>query len=174
VGMHHDPLLSGRGMAITNWGHSWIVLGVIVRLPLWPGRALCLPILFRMDLNHDATQRARRNCRTGPELAVEMLSVLCQHRKSTHFHVLADRAYGGQSVLCHWGIENSLHWALNMTFREDESRIRRDHGPENFATLRRAALGLIKQDKSKGSVKKKRKRATWNNDALLTIVQNCV
>ncbi len=74
----------------------------------------------------------------------------------------------------HWGIENSLHWTLDMTFREDESRIRKDHGPENFATLRRAALGLLKQDKSKGSVKKKRKRAGWNNDALLTIVQNAV
>ena len=36
VGMHHDPILSSRGMAITNWGHSWVVLGVIVRLPLWP------------------------------------------------------------------------------------------------------------------------------------------
>ena len=76
------------------------------------------------------------------------------------------------AVRGHWGIENSLHWTLDMTFREDESRIRKDHGPENFAILRRAALGLIKQDKSKGSVKKKRKRAGWNNDALLTIVQN--
>jgi predicted transposase YbfD/YdcC len=75
------------------------------------------------------------------------------------------------AVRGHWGIENSLHWTLDMTFREDESRIRMDHGPENFATLRRAALGLIKQDKSKGSVKKKRKRAGWNNDALLTIAQ---
>jgi predicted transposase YbfD/YdcC len=78
------------------------------------------------------------------------------------------------AVRSHWSIENSLHWTLDMTFREDESRIRKDHGPENFATLRRAALGLIKQDKSKGSVKKKRKRAGWNNDALLTIVQNAV
>jgi predicted transposase YbfD/YdcC len=75
------------------------------------------------------------------------------------------------AVRGHWGIENSLHWTLDMTFREDESRIRKDYGPENFATLRRAALGLIKQDKSKGSVKKKRKRAGWNNDALLTIAQ---
>jgi predicted transposase YbfD/YdcC len=75
------------------------------------------------------------------------------------------------AVRGHWGIENSLHWTLDMTFREDESRIRKDHGPENFATIRRAALGLIKQDKSKGSVKKKRKRAGWNNAALLTIVQ---
>lgn len=76
------------------------------------------------------------------------------------------------AVRGHWSVENTLHWTLDMTFREDESRIRKDHGPENFATLRRAALGLIKQDKSKGSVKKKRKRAGWNNDALLTIIQN--
>jgi predicted transposase YbfD/YdcC len=78
------------------------------------------------------------------------------------------------AVRGHWGIENCLHWTLDMTFREDESRIRKDHGPENLATIRRAALGLVKQDKSKGSVKKKRKRAGWNNDALLTIVQNAI
>jgi predicted transposase YbfD/YdcC len=78
------------------------------------------------------------------------------------------------AVRGHWGIENSLHWTLDMTFREDESRIRKDHGQENFATIRRTALGLIKQDKSKGSVKKKRKRAGWNNQALLTIVQNAI
>ena len=76
------------------------------------------------------------------------------------------------AVRGHWGIENSLHWTLDVTFREDESRIRKDHGPENFASLRRAALGRIKQDKSKGSVKKKRKRAGWNNDALLTIIEH--
>jgi predicted transposase YbfD/YdcC len=78
------------------------------------------------------------------------------------------------AVRGHWSIENSLHWTLDMTFREDECRIRKDHGPENFASLRRAALGLIKRDKSKGSVKKKRKRAGWNNAALLTIIQNAV
>src|SRR3990172_5990514 len=54
VGMHHDPLLSSRGKAITNWGHSWVVLGVVVRFPLWPQRAFCLPILFRLYLNKDA------------------------------------------------------------------------------------------------------------------------
>ena len=55
--------------------------------------------------------------------------------------------------------------------REDESRIRMDHGPENFATLRRAAVGLIQRDKSKGSIKRKRKRVTWNDQALLNIIQ---
>jgi hypothetical protein len=99
VGMHHDPLLSSRGKAITNWGHSWVVLGVIVRFPLWPERAFCLPILFRLYLNNDAAARHRRAYRTRPELAVEMLALVCQARKTQRFHVIADSAYGGQSVL---------------------------------------------------------------------------
>lgn len=117
VGMHHDPLLSSRGKAITNWGHSWVVLGVVVRLPLWPERAFCLPILFRMYLNHDAAARARRTCRTRPELAVEMLQILCRHRKNRHFHLLADSAYGGQSVLCHLPANCDLTSRLVMNAR---------------------------------------------------------
>lgn len=101
VGMHHDPLLSSRGKAITNWGHSWVVLGVVVHFPLWPERAFCLPILFRLYLNHEAAARARRVGRTRPELAVEMLNVLCRTRRERRFHLLADSAYGGQSVLNH-------------------------------------------------------------------------
>lgn len=121
VGMHHDPILSSRGMAITNWGHSWVVLGVIVRLPLWPERALCLPILFRMYLNQDASARARRRCHTRPELAVEMLEVLCNHRKNRRFHVLADSAYGGQSVLCHLPANCDLTSRLVMNARLHEA-----------------------------------------------------
>jgi SRSO17 transposase len=121
VGMHHDPILSSRGMAITNWGHSWVVLGVIVRLPLWPQRALCLPILFRMYLNHDASARARRRCHTRPELAVEMLEVLCNHRKNRRFHVLADSAYGGQSVLCHLPANCDLTSRLVLNARLHEA-----------------------------------------------------
>ena len=71
----------------------------------------------------------------------------------------------------HWGIESTLHWTLDMTFREDECRIRKDHGPENFATLRRFVIGVLKQDKTKGSIRKKRKRAAWNNAALLSFIQ---
>lgn len=101
VGMHHDPLLSSRGKAITNWGHSWVVLGVLVRFPLWPTRVFCLPILFRLYLNKQRAAKERLAYRTRPELAVEMLGVLCKHRPNRRFHVIADSAYGGQSVLCH-------------------------------------------------------------------------
>ena len=70
----------------------------------------------------------------------------------------------------HWGIENSLHWVLDVTFDEDRSRIRKDHGAENFSPLRRIALSLIKQDTTKQSVRRKRKRAGWNNQNLLNIL----
>ena len=76
------------------------------------------------------------------------------------------------AVRGHWGIENSLHWVLDVSFDEDRSRIQKDHGPANFALLRRIAVNLIQRDTSKGSVRKKRKRAAWNEDALLTILAN--
>lgn len=75
------------------------------------------------------------------------------------------------AVRGHWGIENSLHWVLDVTFDEDRSRIRKDHGGENFALLRRIATSVIKQDtSSKQSVRKARKRAGWNNDNLLRML----
>lgn len=100
TGMHHDPLLSSRSKTITNWGHSWVVLGVIVELPFRRGHYYCLPILFRLYLNKKSAAKHRRVYRTRPELAVEMLELLCNQRKSQRFHVIADSAYGGQSVLC--------------------------------------------------------------------------
>ena len=99
VGMHLDPILSSRGKALVNWGHSWVVLGVLVRFPLWKDRWFCLPILFRLYLNKSAAARHRRVYRTRPELALEMLGLLCKARGSRHFHAVADSAYGGQSIL---------------------------------------------------------------------------
>jgi hypothetical protein len=99
VGMHHDPLLSSRGKAVMNWGHSWVVLGVIVEFPFRRGYYYCLPILFRLYLNKQSALKHRRAYRTRPELAVEMLEILCHHQKHRRFHVVADSGYGGQSVL---------------------------------------------------------------------------
>lgn len=100
-GMHHDPLLSTRSKAIVNWGHSWVVLGVIIELPFRPGHYYCLPILLRLYLNKQKAAKHRRVYRTRPELAIEMLRTLCSHRENGRFHVVADSAYGGQSVLNH-------------------------------------------------------------------------
>jgi predicted transposase YbfD/YdcC len=76
-----------------------------------------------------------------------------------------------ETVRGHWGIENSVHWILDMAFREDESRIRRDHGAENFAILRRIAINLFKKDtETKAGIKGKRLQAGWNNDYLLNLL----
>jgi DDE superfamily endonuclease len=102
VGMHHDPILSTRKTAVTNWGHSWVVLAVIVNfrgLPFCDKRYFALPILFRLYLNKKAAAKHRRVYRTRPQLAVQMLHVLCSARKTRRFHAVADSAYGGQSVL---------------------------------------------------------------------------
>lgn len=67
----------------------------------------------------------------------------------------------------HWGVENALHWVLDVTMNEDRTRHCKDHGPENIGLLRRLALNLVKLEGSKGSMKGKFKRAGWN-DAFLT------
>jgi predicted transposase YbfD/YdcC len=67
----------------------------------------------------------------------------------------------------HWGIENKLHWSLDVTFREDQSRIRQGHAAENAALLRRLALSILKQDtRYSNSLRGKRLRAAWENRVL--------
>lgn len=129
-GMHHDPLLSTRSKAIVNWGHSWVVLGVIVELPFRPGHYYCLPILFRLYLNKVKAAKHRRAYRTRPELAVEMLAALCSHRERRRFHVVADSAYGGQSVLNHLPKNCDLTSRLLMDARlYDAPRVRQPGTP---------------------------------------------
>ena len=73
----------------------------------------------------------------------------------------------------HWGIENSVHWLLDLSFREDESRIRTGNAPENMAIVQHMDLNLLRQDqKSKTSIKARRKLAGWDNDYLLSILSN--
>lgn len=71
----------------------------------------------------------------------------------------------------HWGIENGLHWVLDIAFREDESRVRKDHGAQNLATLRHIALNLLKQEKTaRIGIKNKRLRAGWDEQYLLRVL----
>jgi len=74
------------------------------------------------------------------------------------------------AVRSHWGIENSCHWSLDMTFREDESRIRDKHMRENMAWLNRFTLSLLKQHKNKKSLAMNRRRCGWNEETLLQIL----
>jgi predicted transposase YbfD/YdcC len=75
------------------------------------------------------------------------------------------------AVRAHWGIENGVHWVLDVAFREDESRIRLGHGPENFAVLRHIALNLLRQDTSTNlGIHNKRLKAGWDDEYLANLV----
>ena len=74
------------------------------------------------------------------------------------------------AVRSHWGIENSCHWSLDVTYREDESRIRNKHMRENFAWLRRLTLSLLKQHPGRESVAMKRRSCGWSDDFMMEVL----
>ena len=76
----------------------------------------------------------------------------------------------GPIVRSHWAIENSLHWVMDMVFRDDECRVRNDHAPANFCTLKHMAHNLIRKAPGKGSLRLKRKAAGWDDDFLANLV----
>lgn len=74
------------------------------------------------------------------------------------------------AVRGHWGIENTCHWSLDVTYREDESRIRNKHMRENFAWLNRFTLSLLKQHPGRESLAMKRRSCGWNDDYMLQVL----
>jgi len=99
TGMHIDPLLSSRGYKVTNRGHCWVVLSVLVEFPIWPGRYFSLPILFRLYLNKKKAKKLCKAYRSKPHLTIEMVDLLCKRFENRRFHLVGDSAYGGQSML---------------------------------------------------------------------------
>jgi predicted transposase YbfD/YdcC len=84
--------------------------------------------------------------------------------KSNPKHIL-------HAIRSHWGVENSLHWVLDVAFREDDSRTRKGHAAENFAIARTIATNLLKNEKTlKRGVKTRRLKAGWDNDYLLKVL----
>lgn len=75
-----------------------------------------------------------------------------------------------RAIRSHWGIENSCHWSLDMTYREDESRLRDPHIRENFAWLNRFTLSLLQQHPGKESIAMKRRGCGWSDDLLIEVL----
>jgi predicted transposase YbfD/YdcC len=77
-----------------------------------------------------------------------------------------------QIIRGHWSVENKLHWVLDVSFAEDQSRQRKDHSAENFSRLRRIALNLLRREKTKKrGIKGKRLNAAWDHDYLLKLLK---
>jgi len=99
-----------------------------------------------------------------------------KEEKDTRYYITSSHASAeklGKSVRSHWGIENELHYQLDVSFHEDDSRKREGYAAQNFSLVNRIALSLIKNENStKSSVKRKRLQAGWDNDYLLKILTN--
>jgi len=98
-----------------------------------------------------------------------------EQSQEIRYYISSHKPDAGMLARCirqHWGIENNQHWELDVTFHEDSSRIRKGHGPDNFAALRRMVLAMLTNEAStKMSKKSKRKRAGWDNEYLLKILK---
>ncbi|WP_172916166.1 ISAs1 family transposase [Capnocytophaga canimorsus] len=97
-------------------------------------------------------------------------------QKETRYYISSEEGlsadYFNELVRGHWGIENKLHWHLDVTFREDSCRARAGFSAENLSALRKLALQMIKNQKDKLSLKKRRLKAAYNIDYLKDIIQN--
>lgn len=76
----------------------------------------------------------------------------------------------GPIIRSHWAVENSLHWVMDMTFRDDECRVRTDHAPANFTTIKHMAHNLIRKAPGKDSLRLRRKVASWDDDFLASLI----
>ena len=76
----------------------------------------------------------------------------------------------GPAIRDHWSIENSLHWVLDMTFRDDECRVRTDHAPANLAVIRHMAQNLIRRAPGTQSLRLRRKAAGWDDGYLVSLL----
>ena len=97
-----------------------------------------------------------------------------KNASTCHFYPTSLRATAetlGRYVRGHWGVENGLHWCLDIAFREDENRTRDTNASANLGVVRQVTASLIKQDKGKGSIKAKRLNAAWDQNYLQQVLQ---
>ena len=120
--------------------------------------------------------RASRCSPTWPRSAVltAKSNATARLSRQTRYYLCSARLDAktfARAVRAHWGVENRLHWVLDVVFREDLARLRTRHGPQNMAIIRHSALNLLSQAKPITSLKNRRKRAGWNTAYLANILR---
>jgi len=124
-------------------------LDYLIQLPLWSGLQTVVMVQSEQHCHGQITTENRFFISSLPSQASLLL----------------------HAVRTHWSIENSLHWVLDVSFREDACRIRRDFAPHNMALLRHLALNLLSQDSSsKRGIAAKRKKAAWDQSYLIKLL----
>jgi len=128
-------------------------------------RAMVVPETIRQrelwcDFKSIAMMKSRRTVDGREETHVRYFISSLEH----------DAEQIARAVRGHWGVENSLHWVLDVTFREDDSRIRKGHGAENMGALRRLAITLLKREPTKQSIATKRLMAAWDEGYLWRVL----
>ena len=96
-------------------------------------------------------------------------------QRSRRFYISSSHLSARQAanaVRAHWGIENRLHWVMDVVFHDDLMRLRTENGPANMATIRHTAMNIVKSMPGKGSMKGKRKLLAWNETALINAIKN--
>jgi predicted transposase YbfD/YdcC len=146
----------GKGHGRLEVREHWVLADPAVlrylteRVTPWPGLRAVGMVQAQRTLPDGTTTREARSYLLSTPLSAQRL---------------------GEAVRAHWGIENQLHWLLDVAFHEDDSRVRMGHAAENFAVLRRIALHLLKQDTTaRGGIKARRLKAAWDHAYLLRVL----
>ena len=154
-GVPHDYATTlNKGHGRIERRECWVIsdpacLGYLSTGKDWPGLRSVMKVTGRRETGTGATAHSRYYISSMGASAEQML----------------------QAARAHWSIENSLHWSLDVTFREDQSRMRKDHSPQNMATLRQIAHNQLKRETSlKVGIQGKRLQAGWKDDYLLKVL----
>lgn len=105
------------------------------------------------------------------ESAVERAGKATVERRYYLCSARLDAATFARAVRSHWGVENRLHWVLDVVFHDDLARLRTGHGPENMAIVRHMGLNLMRSTKATASLKVRRKKAAWNTSYLRDVLR---
>lgn len=146
---HHTTIDADHGRLETR--HYWITSGIE-----------CLGVKGSWA-NITSVDLVESQRDVGGEVSIEQRYFLTS--------LACDAVRFAQAVREHWGVENALHWVLDVSFREDDCRIRRGHGAQNLAVLRQMALNLLRRESGhKRGIKARRRRAGWDRDYLLQVL----